>query len=335
MSVIGANQVGHILIGSTYHGDSDISDFIANADNKALQVVSKDSATLQEGPFQILQKASDLASGFKYSEIINPAKIEKLTVQAYTAPSSRQIKVTGFSGTVRGNVTYQVFIRLLNDGGTLSPENFRFINGFYVTPQDATGITFADVLAGLKASLDGALSREYNTSFTVTTNASELIVEAGNSQFVLGVKDGRPVEFDLQAGVRDNGGDNTVSDTRYNDLSVELVQAGSAGSGTGNAVANLEWCRVGEEGNKYRLVGYPANFREIYHADPSSTYHIVNISYFEDRKSTIVERQYRVLQIAVQNADQDGAGAGTVFTAVNALIADINTVTGLSIAPLA
>lgn len=326
MSVIGANQVGHILIGSTYHGNADISDFISNANDKALQVVAKDSATLQEGSFQILQKASDMAAGFKYSEVINPSKIEKLTVQAYTAPSSRQIKVTGFSGTVRGNVTYQVFIRLLNDGGTLSPENFRFINGFYVTPQDASGLTFVDVLAGLKESLDKSLSREYNTSFTITTTADELIVEAGNTEFVLGVKDGRPVEFDLQAAVRDNGGDNTVSDTRYDDLQVELVQAGSAGSGTGNAVANLEWCRVGEEGDKYRLVGYPANFKQIYHADPSSTYHVLNISYFEDRKSTIVERQYRVLQVAVLATD---------FLAVNGLITDINTVTGLSIAPLA
>tara|TARA_R110000772_G_scaffold8692_1_gene28788 strand:- start:1198 stop:2205 length:1008 start_codon:yes stop_codon:yes gene_type:complete len=334
MSVIGANQVGHILIGATYHGNSDISDFITNAGNKALQVVSKDSASLQAGPFQILQKASDMAAGFKYSEVINPSKIGKITVKAFTAASSRQVKVSGFSGTVRGNVTYQVFIRLYNDGGSLSPENFRFINGFYVTPQDASALTFADVLAGLKASLDGALSREYNSSFVITTNASELIVEAGNTEFVLGVKDGRPVEFDLQAAVRDNGGDNTVSDARYDDLAVELVQAGSAGSGTGNAVANLEWARVGQEGNKYRLVGYPANFREIYHADPTLTYHVVNISYYEDRTSTIVERQYRVIQIAVENVDQDGGGAGTVFTAINALITDLNTATGLSLAAL-
>lgn len=321
MSVIGANQVGRILIGSTYHGNADISDFIANANDKALQVVSKDSAALQEGPFQILQKADDLASGFKYTEVINPSKIEKITAQAYTAKENRIVKVTGFTGVVRDNVTYQVFIRLYNDGGTLSPENFRMINTFYVTPQDASSLTFTDVLNGLKENLDKTLSREYNTSFTVTVDdvAGELSVEAGNQDFVLGVKDGRPVEFDLQVAVRENGGNNTVSATRYDDLSVELVQAGTAGSGEGKQVANLEWCRVGEEGDKYRLVGYPANFKQTYHADQNAVYHIVNLHYYEDRKSTIVERQYRVLQVAV---------LGPALTAVNALIADINIAAG-------
>lgn len=335
MSVIGVKQVGHLLIGSTYNGDPDFSNF-SSADDKALQVISKDSTTLKKGPFKIFQKANSTPGGFEFSEIINPDNIEVLSVVKYKAPVNRTVKVTGFTGTVRGNVTYEVFIRLLNDGGSLSVENYRHILGAYVTPQDVTGITFTDVLNGIKANLDKTLSREYNSDFTITVNtgAGELSVEGGSRDFVLGKKDGRPVEFDLIAAVRDNGGDSTVSDTRYDDLSVVVVQPGDAGTGTGNQVANLEWARAGEKGDRYRMIGYPNNFDTKYYANPGSTYHIVNIAYFEDRKYTNVERQYRVLQVAVENADQDGAGAGTALTAVNALINDLEVVTGRTIADL-
>jgi len=334
MSVIGVNQVGHLLIGETYNGDPDFSNF-SDAGDKSLQLVSKDSTTLVAGPFKVFQKANNIPGGFKFSEMIDPDTIEHITAVAYEAPVNRILTASGFTGTVRGNVTYEVMIRLMNDGGTLSPENFRFINGFYVTPEDASALTFADVLAGLKSSLDKSLSREANSSFTITTGAGILSVEAGTRDFVLGKKDGRPVEFDLQLAVRDNGGDNTVSATRYDDLSIVVTQAGNVGTGSGNQVANLEWCRSGEEGDRYRMMGYPNNFDTPYFAQPGKTYHMINIAYYQARKYTNVERQYRVLQIAVANEDQDGAGAGTVFTAVNALINDLEVVTGKTIADLA
>jgi len=333
MSVIGVNQVGHLLIGETYNGDPNFSNF-NDADDKSLQIVSKNSASLVAGPFKIFQKADGIPGGFKFSEIIDPANIEHITAVKHVAAENRILKAAGFSGTVRGNVTYQVMIRLLNDGGTLSPENFRFINGFYVTPGDATGLAFSDVLAGIKLNLEKTLAKEANTSFSITTDSNSLSVETGTRSFALGKKDGRPVEFDLQVAVRDNGGDNTVSDARYNDLSVVVTQAGGAGSGTGNQVANLEWCRAGEEGDRYRMIGYPNNFDTPYFANPSKTYHMINIAYYQARTSVNVERQYRVAQIAVDNADQDAGGAGTAFTAVNALIADLETVTGKTIADL-
>jgi len=316
-------KIGHLLIGSTYNGNPDFAAFDSAAD-KSLQVVSKDSATLKEGPFKVFQKANNVPGGFEFQELIDPKNIEVATLTQYSAPVNRIVNATGFSGTVRGNVTYEVFIRLLNDGGTLSPENFRHILGSYVTPQDASGITFTDVMEGIKKNLDKSLSREYNSNFTITVNADSISVEAGTRDFVLGKKDGRPVEFDLQVAVRDNGGDNTVSDARYNDLDTEVVQAGSAGTGTGNQISLLEWNTAGEKGDRYRTIGYPNNFNTVYFAEPGATYNVVNLVYFEARKYTSVERQYRVLQIAVK-AD-DGVAA------TNALIADLETVTGLEIA---
>lgn len=332
-NVIGV-KIGHLLIGSTYHGDSDFSDFQQNAVDKSLQVVSKDSKTLKKGDFKIFQKATNVPGSLEFSEVINPDNIEVITATKYTAPVNRVVEVQGFSGTVRGNVTYEVMIRLYNDGGTLSPENYRHINAYYVTPQDASGLTFADVLAGLKENLEKSLARESNGLFTISTTANTFVVEGNSTSFVLGIKDGRPVEFDLQAAVRDNGGNSTVSDYRYDDLTVVVTAPGNSGTGTGNQVANLEWYAAGIKGDKYRLIGYPNNFNTVYFADPSKSYNMINIVYFEARNYTSVERQYRVLQIAVDNADQDGAGTGTALTAINALINDLEIVTGKTIADL-
>lgn len=337
MSVFGTNQVGEIIVGKTYAAEADIVDFIDNAVDGDIQVLSGDSSAVAAGkPFKILQKAANAAGGIEYTEVIDPQHINSVSAVAYTAPVARSLKVSGFTGTVRANATYEVFIRLLNDGGSLSPENFRMIPAFYVTPEDVTGLTFTTILNSLKADLDKALSRESNNLFTIAvdTGAGELSVTAGNTPFVLGKKDGRPVEFYLQAAVKSNGSTTQQSGTFYPDLTVETVAAGNPGVGTGNQIANLEWCRKGEKYSRYRELGYPANFDTPYNADPASTYHVVTISYYKPRNYTNVEKQHRTLTIAVQNADQDGGGAGTAFTAVNALIDDIETATGLTIAAL-
>lgn len=338
MSVFGANQVGELLIGKTYASESNVPDFIANAVDGDLQVLSGDSSAVAANkPFKILQKATAAAGGIEFTEVIDPKNVEFIKAQAYKAPVARELKVTGFSGTVRDNVTYEIWIRLLNDGGTLSPENFRMIPAFYVTPEDASGLTFSDVLTELKSNLEKTLAKENNNLFTIDITGgggTEFSVTAGNREFVLGKKDGRPVEFELQAAVRANGNDSQQSGQFYPDLDVEVVTAGDPGVGTGNQIANLEYCRQGEKYERYRLISYPANFDTPNYANPSSTYHVVTIGYYKERPYTNVEKQFRSLTIAVENADQDGGGAGTAFTAVNALIDDLETATGLTVAAL-
>jgi len=333
MSVFGGNQVGEIIVGKTYGDESDLVDFMQNGTDGDVQIFSGDGTAVSEGPFKVLQKADGSIGGIEYTEVIDPKTITSLKTAKYKAPVQRQLKVTGFTGTPRENATYEVFIRLYNDGGTLSPENFRQIPAFYVTRENDT---FTDILNGLKSNIDKTLQRESNTLFNVTvdTGNGEFIVEGNNVSFVLGKKDGRPVEFDLQAVVRANGNSSNVTGNYYNDLTVETVEAGDPGSGTGNQVANLEWFLKGNKYDRYRTVGYPNNFDTPYVVNPGSTYHIVNISYFKEREYTNVEKQHRFAYFVFENADQDGAGAGTNFTAVNSFINDLETATGRTIADL-
>ena len=337
MSVYGPNHSGDILVGKTYETESTALAFINNGDDDALQVFNAEGgAVAANQPFKILQKSSASKAGFEFSEAIDPASINYVTAEAYTAPVQRVLRVEGFTGTPRANVTYQVFVRLLNDGGTLSPENFRMIPAFYVTPEDVTGISFADILTELQSNLQKTLAKETNNLFNVSidTGNGYFIVSGNNRPFVLGKKDGRPVEFSLQAAVRDNGSDSTTPGNRYADLTVATVTAGNPGVGTGVQAANLEWFYKGYKYSRYREVAYPSDFPQVYNVDSSSNYHVVVISYFRERKYVNVEKQHRILYILVEAADQDGAGAGTAFTAVNALIADLETATGLTIPDL-
>lgn len=336
MSVYGTHA-GDLLVGETYGAASGVVDFINNAADKAVQVLSGDDTALAAGkPFKVLQKSNASKAGFEYSEIIDPKSINYVKAEAYSAPVQRVLRVEGFSGTVRANSTYEVFIRLYNDGGTNSVENFRMIPAFYVTPADVTGITFTNILNGLKSDLEKTLAKESNSLFTITVDTGNgyFIVSGNNRNFVLGKKDGKPAEFDLQATVRSNGDGTTYSGTRYDDLSIATVTPGNPGVGTGVQCANLEWFFKGFKYSRYREQAYPSDFPQVYQVDSGSTYHIVVISYYKERSYTNVEKQHRLLYILVEAADQDGAGAGTAFTAVNALIGDLETVTGLTIPDL-
>lgn len=337
MSVFGPQNAGDLLVGSTYGSASDVVDFINNGTDKEVQVLSGDDTSLAAGkPFKVLQKSASSKAGFEYSEIIDPKSINYVKAEAYSAPTQRVLRVEGFSGTVRANATYEVFIRLYNDGGTNSVENFRMIPAFYVTKADVTGVTFTTILNGLKADLEKTLAKESNNLFTISVDAGNgyFIVSGNNKAFVLGKKDGKPAEFDLQAVVRSNGDATNLSGARFDDLSITTVAPGNPGVGTGVQCANLEWFYKGYKYSRYREQAYPSNFPQLYQVDPASQYHVVVISYFKERAYTNVEKQHRLLYILVEAADQDGAGAGTAFTAVNALIGDLETVTGLTIPDL-
>jgi hypothetical protein len=338
MSAFGPQNSGDLLVGKTYETEASILDFIQSATDESIQVFSGDDTALAAGkPFKVLQKSANSKAGFEFSEIIDPSMINYVKAEKYTAPVQRSLRVEGFTGTVRANVTYEVYIRLYNDGGTLSVENFRMIPAFYTTPADVTGITFTIILNSLKADLDKTLAKEGSGLFTtsVDTGNGYFIVTGNNKSFVLGKKDGKPVEFDLQANVRSTGSATVLPGTRYPDLTVAVVEGGNPGVGTGVQAANLEWFYKGYKYSRYREMEYPHNFGGVYQVDAALNYHVVVISYYKERSYTNVEKQHRLLYILVDAADQDGGGAGTAYTAVNALIADLETVTGLTIPDLA
>lgn len=337
MSVFGPQNAGDLLVGSTYGASANTLAFINSAADKAIQVFSGDDTALAAGkPFKVLQKASSAKAGFEFSEIIDPKSINYVKFSPYEAPVQRSLRVEGFTGAPRANVTYEVFIRLYNDGGTNSVENFRMIPAFYTTPADVTGLTFTTILNSLLSDLGKTLAKEGSSLFSlsVDTGNGYFIVTGNNRSFVLGKKDGTPVQFELQAAVRSNGSPTVYSGTRYDDLTVVTNVIGSAGVGTGTQAANLEWFYKGYKYSRYRGIENPSDFPQVYQVDPAKSYHVGVISYYKERSYTNVEKQHRLLYILVEADDQDGAGAGTAFTAVNGLINALETVTGLTIADL-
>ena len=334
MSVFGFNQVGELMIGNAVAAETTVPTFISSASDKELKVLSKDGSNVGLGkPFYVLQKtAGNAARGlnFEFSDVIDPKSIKSVYAKKYSPEVPREIFVSGFTGNVIQNATYEVFVRILNDGGTLSPENFRFIYGNFVTDANYAG-SAEDIVDGIVDSLNKNIASSYTDvgSFTFTKETSPTLgiaISGIIQDNVLGKIDGRPIEFDVQVAVKDNC--NTINCSTpgvYNALSSTVREAGFPGIGTGKQVTNLEWFTKGFKYEPYRETGYPADFNEPYYGSKNATYNMIHINYFKERDAVSVEKQHKNLIIAVEEAQ--GTGNGTV---TNAILADIRTATGLT-----
>lgn len=335
MSVFGPNQVEELIIGNAKGTAADVPAFIASAADREVQLLSKDGSALAlNKDFYVLQKTDGNALrnlNYEFSDGINPRSINGVSAVAYSPEVAKMVRVEGFAGNVIQNATYEVFVRIYNDGGTLSTENFRFLYGNFVTGASFAG-TDEDIVDGIIDSLNKAVSKSYSDmgSFTFTKSAAPLGIEIEGviQDNKLGKITGRPIEFDIQVAVKDNcNALNCSTPAVYNFLEVNVVERGTPGVGTGKIVTNLEWFTKGYKYEPYRETGYPANFDSPYYASKGETYNMIHINYFKERAYTNVEKQHRVLTIAI-------AEAPGVFTQTNLVLADIRTATGLSLAEL-
>jgi len=335
MSVFGPNQVEElIIVNGNAAAEADVPSFIANAVSGDAQLLGKDGGALGlNKPFYALQKtAGNAARGldYEFSDGVSPRLIESVRAVAYSEEIGKKVLVRGFGGNVIQNATYEVFIRIYNDGGALSTENFRFIYGNFVTDVNFVG-TAEDIVDGIIDSMNKSLRLSYTDSgaFSVTKSAIPLGIEIeGLIQPTDRSKiTGRPIEFDVQVTVKDNCNTlNCSTPAVYNFLEKDILSEVFPGTGTGKIVGNLEWFTKGYKYEPYRESAYPANFNTPYYADLNGEYNMIHITYFDERKYTNVERQYRVLTIAV--------GDDAAFAKVNAILADIRIASGLTTAEL-
>lgn len=337
MSVFGPNQVGELMIGNAVAAETTVPTFIADASDKELKVLSKDGSNVALGKeFYVLQKTAGSAAknlNYEFSDGINPKSVDFVKAVKYSPEAPKKVFVSGFTGNVIQNATYEVFVRVMNDGGTLSPENFRFIYGNFVTDSNFAG-SAEDIVDGIIDSLNKNVNSSYedtgNFVFTKETVAVEgtlgIEVSGQIQDNVVGKIDGRPVEFDVQVAVKDNciNGDCSTPAV-YNVLEQTTRQEATPGIGTGKFVTNYEWFTKGYKYEPYRETGYPANFSSPFYGDKNATYNIITIGYHKERPYTNVEKQHKVLTIAVEEAQ--GTGNGNV---TNAVLADIRTATGLT-----
>lgn len=326
----GPRQVGELILGNAYATETTIQTFIASAADKKIKTLSEDGTVVAANvPFKLLQKTSgDAAKGlnYEYSDVIVPKYVKKVTCAPYLAETQRAYKIAGFTGNVVANYTYAVEVRLYNDGGTLSPENFAVIQGYYVTGANITAETATTIRDGLYDSLNKQLIARGNNEFVLTKDASPLgFTITGKFQTpVPGKIIGKPIEFDVLAMSFQNVQDLTQPQQNTGLLTSTLFAAGNPGNGTGKFAVNFEWFVKGYKYEVYRQTGYPADFATPYYASLAGVYNTVQIQYYKPREETSVENQFKVLTILVDKVTDTPANNA----ATNALLADLRTAIG-------
>lgn len=331
MSVFGPNQVEELFIGNAVAAETTAATFIASASDKELKLVGSDGAAIALGSnFKVLQKTAGSAAknlNFEFSDIVEADSVKAVNLGVFSAEVPKQVTVSGFTGNETANATYEVFIKIVEDGGSLSAENFRFLYGSFVS--GSTAPTAGAICDGIVETLQAAADASNPGEFLITKEAGDVVqilavVQPAN----IGKESSRPTYFDVQAKAVSNGNDPATGLPTVYDFVVVTVDAEShPGVGTGKYVAQLEWFAKGYKYEPYREVSYPANFNTPYYADQSKNYNVIHIGYFKQRNSTIVERQYKVISIAVEYTDLASNAA------TNAVLADLRTILGTAAVP--
>jgi len=297
MSVFGPNQVEEPIIGTgdTAPAETTIATFIATATDGEVAVLGAGGGAVADlEPFKVLQKAAGAVNGYEFSDTIDPKKVDKVILATYSAEVQKDVDVAAFA-PLAANHTYAVEVRIFNDGGTLSPENFATVTGYYVS--GATVPTATAVSAGIVSSLNANLAKRGGNELTVVDEGAGVIGITGQAQSVVpGKIIGKQIEFEVIAKVFDNAA--LVGQENIATNSVTVAAENNPGVGTGKYAVNLEWFAKGYKYEVYRTTGYPADFGSTpYYASQSTTYNAIHVKYKSDRISPSLEEQPKVLTI--------------------------------------
>lgn len=329
MSVFGPNQVEELIVGSAVATETNVTDFVSDASVGEIKAVNQTGGAVVEGDkFKFLQKTDgDSAKGldFEFSDVIDPSKVKRVTVKEYSPEVNKKVTVSGIVGNIEANTTYIVEVRLFNDGGSLSTENFAIVSGYFVTGSNVSSVTADDIRDGLLKSLQGNLKRRGNNELVITAGALSTIEIEGKPQRVVAGKDeGRQIEFEVIGKAFAQGGFENLGL-----LEVTVDQKNFPGVGTGKYAVNLEWFTKGTKYEVYRQTGYPADFgeRTPYYTSQNKTYNVVHVHYFMDRESPTVENQNKILTLLVERTNLASNGV------TNSVLADLRAALGSSKVP--
>ena len=327
--MFGTKQVGEIIIGTTAPAHATVPVFIASAANEAVQCFSADgTAIVAKKAFKLYQKtAGDAAKNlnFEFSDTIEPRYVERVTCQPYAVEVQKVVTYT--VTTAQADVTYEAEIRMYNDGGSLSPENFAVIQGLYVSSAGDTTTTIKD---GLVLSLQRNNLKRGNNEFVVaSTGANTFTVTAKYQAPVPGKIIGKQIEFDALAKSFSNAYSLSTLSQNLGLMAVVTTTPAAPGMGTGKHAINYEWFVKGYKYDPARQVGYPADFNTPYYAKEAGIYNTIQVIYYGQRNETAVERQYKVLSIymdKVTDTPANNAATNVILTAIRTAVDTYATV---------
>ena len=265
------------------------------------------------------------------SPLIPISAIKSVKGVAYAPKVLKKDTITFDTPVVGQTYTLRIVFR---NWGSGSSENQYFKNvGSY---KAKTGDTQENLVDALIASAAINFAREpiqlLTFAKTGSTTTAKLVITEVAQPFVRGKQQGRPLNYYIQfVHITDATGSENVS---WGTLAVGATgqYAGYAGQGTANLAADQEYFYLGERGDKYRQVGYPYTFDTTYLVDQLKVYDTIDIAYTsKDPGAVGAENDQRVLTILAAA----GTSGSVAHTVANAIIADLETATGLTIADLA
>ena len=329
MSVYGPNQVEEVIIGNAVAAETTLATFIASASDQEIKILSADGTAPAAGAdFKVFQKTSGSAAkglDYEFSDIVKADQVEQVILATYAAEVQKSVTATVDAAVA--NTTYVIEVRIYNDGGSLSPENFATVSGYYTSA--ATGDTTTTIRDGLLDSLNYNLARRGNGEVTAAANGAAAIDIDGIAQTVVpGKIIGKQIEFDVNGKSFVVG---AIPSVNTEQISVVVNNENNPGAGTGKYAVNLEWFTKGYKYEVYRQTGYPVDFgdKTPFYASTAGVYNVIHIKYYEQRQSPTVEKQKKVLTILVDKVtDTNPNNAAT-----NAVLDDLQLILGAANVP--
>jgi len=255
------------------------------------------------------------ATGVKVSDFIPANAGFKAATMAAGVQKAVTVTVASSSGTTAfTNKTFAVVIDKHDHIGSML--NDRFIGAYVVT--DANDM-FVDSKGALIAATAASIAGELRTilaatvklegkEFEISGAGTNVIITESKADFVVGVKDGVNLPWEVIAGVKD--GD--VCTPFFDEAFVQVVTPGKVDDLI--QLKNVEWFNGGYDKDPYRETGYPTSFPSdsniVAAGVTNGAYGI--FQFYKDRDATNIERQHKQLIVV-------GAAAAALNTALSAV----------------
>lgn len=149
------------------------------------------------------------------------------------------------------------------------------------------------------------------------TDYDKIIIEEVQQEWILGKMPQAFIPFSVQPTTITVDGEEIIWGDVKKVASTKKVE-------NGHNIADLEYFCMGARGDMYRGMGYPNNITTTYLVDPSKKYDVLDIHYSYIGSNESVQKSERTITIVCED---DGS-----HTLMKALVAAVNTASGLSIA---
>lgn len=328
MNIFTANQVNQV--------------YVVNSFDKDTNKVTKDSAVgtlavneLKNGNAFYFQHKG--AGGLVRSDLICK---ENIMYAKYTsaADMARKLKVATLTlkddvledGALKFSENYVLTIKF-DQVISLSPENQYWK---HAAVRGIKGMTASDFYKTLALSIAGNMAREAvkmvsvwldDTEVTASTKAEDLtdtytnvVVKEVEQDWLLGVKQQRPVSFFLQPAEIEIPDENL---DYYDILWGDVAYSEGDTVGNGKLMADYEYFYMGERADQYRMKGWPNYIPTTYLVDPTKTYDTIAIHFAYTGANHAVQKSEKDITLIIP----------TDKNISSSLISKINSIAGVEI----